>query len=85
MLDSARIDLMLETELTLRSRAKKLGLDHNKLIKLRTVNALNNELSFAFNKQTDLELVKRFQQAFIELDKAGMNDKIKQHWKLSGC
>jgi len=64
MLSQKRIELMLETELTLRYRANRLGLAFNKLRRLRAVKELNSELYFAFNKQTDLATVELFKNAF---------------------
>jgi len=82
MLNSARIDLIVETELTLKSRAKKLGLDYKKLKKLKEVKALNNELGFAFSKKTDINLVKLFIKTFKELKQEGVIAEINKRWAL---
>jgi len=81
MLSQKRIDLMLETELTLRYRADKLGLAFNKLRRLRPVKELNSELYFAFNKQTDLATVELFKNAFQTLKHQGVIKRIKDKWE----
>lgn len=84
MLYSHRVDLLVDTELNARYRAKKLGLDFDEMIKIKEVTALNNDLSFAFNLQSNLQLVRDFQKAYQEVKAKGILDKIKQKWQITG-
>ena len=83
MLYRKRVDLIVATELTLKTRAKKLGLDFNKMIKLKEVIELNNDLSIAFNFQSSPELVKQYQEAYAQLVASGKLQQIKDKWQIS--
>lgn len=82
MLFKGRVDLISATELTLKKRAERLGLDFNQLIKVSEVTELNNELSIAFSLDTDAKLVEHFQQAFQTIKSQGVIDEIKKKWKI---
>jgi polar amino acid transport system substrate-binding protein len=82
MLYSKRIDLLIDTELNAKARAKKLGFDFNKLRKIYEVNELNNELSIALSRQSNPELVLQFQQAYKDIVSQGLIEKFKVKWGL---
>jgi ABC-type amino acid transport substrate-binding protein len=44
------------------------------------VKALNNNLSFAFGNNTEIDTVKRFRKAYEQLVKNGVIEKIKHKW-----
>jgi len=83
MLYKDRVDLIVATELTLRNRAEKLGLDFNQLIKIREVKELNNELSIAFNVNSDKAMVTHFQKAYIDIQKQGIIKDLKAKWGVN--
>ncbi|WP_448549752.1 substrate-binding periplasmic protein [Thalassotalea fusca] len=83
MLYRGRVDLVVATQLTLETRAKKLGLNFAKLIKLKEVPELNNDLSIAFNLQSSPELVQRYQSAYRKLVASGKLEEIKQKWQMA--
>lgn len=82
MLFKDRVDLILATQITIETRAKKLGYDFNELQKLNEVEALNNKLSIAFSLDTSPELIKKYQMAFQQLVDSGQLDKLKEKWQL---
>ena len=83
MLYKHRVDLIVATELTLKHRAKKLGLNFDDLRIIKEVNELNNDLSLAFNLHSDAELVTQLQQAFEEIKDQGVLERIKQKWNIT--
>jgi len=82
MLYRGRVDLIMATELTLRNRAKKLGLDFNKMSKVKPADELQNDLSIAFNLQSDIEMVKYFQKSFQEIKALGIIEELKKKWHI---
>lgn len=82
MLFRGRVDLIVATELTLRTRAKKLGLDFHKMKKIKEVTELNNDLSIAFSKSTNPQLVSHFKQTFNAIKHDGVIEKIKAKWNI---
>jgi polar amino acid transport system substrate-binding protein len=82
MLFKNRVDLILATQITIETRAKKLGYNFNEMQKLNEVAALNNKLSIAFSLNTSPELVKKYQAAFKELVTSGQLEELKEKWKL---
>ncbi len=83
MLFSQRVDLIVATELTLKNRTNKLGFDFYELVKIKEVTSLNNNLSIAFNKDSDPAVIKQYQQAFSQLKSNGELAKIKQAWRIN--
>ena len=83
MLYRQRVDLIVATELTLITRAKKLGLDFDKIIKLKEVSELNNDLCIAFNLQSSPELVQQYKEAFTKLATSGALQKLKDKWQIT--
>ena len=71
MLFNHRVDLIIGDEITFLPRIKKLGLDSSKMTKVIAVPELSVNLSIAFNLNSDPELVKRYQQAYLQLKKSG--------------
>ena len=83
MLYKGRVDLIVATKLTLQKRAKKLGLNFDDLQLIKEVNELNNDLSIAFNLNSDPVLVKKFQQGFEDIRKNGTLANIVEKWKIN--
>jgi len=83
MLYRGRVDLIVATQLTLETRAKKLGLNFARLVKLKEVPELNNDLSIAFNVHSSPELVQQYQSAFSKLITSGKLEEIKQKWQIA--
>lgn len=82
MLYRGRVDLIVATELTLKTRAQKLGLDFNKMKKIKEVSELNNDLSIAFSKETKPNIVSHFRQAFDAIKRDGVIEQIKNKWNI---
>lgn len=83
MLYHNRIDLLVGSELLFKTRIKNLDLDFNKVFKMFEIKELRSHLKFAFNKQSDIELVKRFQRAFLQLEKSGKVNDIRKKWNIA--
>jgi polar amino acid transport system substrate-binding protein len=82
MLYRDRVDLIVATELTLKNRAEKLTLAFDRIHKLSEVKALNNDLSIAFNRDSDPELVRHFQSAFEKIQAQGIISELKKKWQI---
>jgi len=82
MLYKKRVDLIVATEMTLQTRSKKLGLNFEKMRIIKEVNELNNDLSLAFNLNSDAKLVHQFQQAFQTIKEQGILEKLRQKWQI---
>ncbi|MDG1750376.1 MAG: transporter substrate-binding domain-containing protein [Thalassotalea sp.] len=82
MLFTGRVDLITTTEKTLKSKSLKLGLDFEKLIKVKEFNELNNDLNLAFNLQSDPKIVKEFQQAYSVIKAKGIIKALKKKWSI---
>ena len=83
MLYRDRVDLIVATELTLQNRAEKLGLDFDKMQRIQEVKELNNDLSIAFNKGTESNVVDHFRQAFNTISANGTISQIRAKWHIS--
>lgn len=83
MLYKGRVDLIVATELTLKHRTKKLGLNFDDLRIIKEVDELNNDLSLALNLHSDAQLVIKLQQAFKEIKHQGILDQIKEKWHIT--
>ncbi|MCJ8318054.1 MAG: transporter substrate-binding domain-containing protein [Colwellia sp.] len=83
MLYKERIDLIIETEITLKSNTQRLNLDFSKLSKLLSVDPLNSTLSIAFNLNSDIKLIKKYQNAFSQLKMSGQLLKLQEKWNLT--
>ncbi len=77
MLYNNRVDLIVATELTVRQRAQKLGLNFEDMLKIKEVQELNNDLSIALSLKTAPEIVTVFQTAYQQLLKKGIIDQVK--------
>ncbi|WP_284243854.1 substrate-binding periplasmic protein [Thalassotalea insulae] len=82
MLYRNRIDLMIDTELNMQSRAKRLSLDTSKIRKITEVLELNNNLSIAFSKKSDPAMVQHFQQAYQAIEQQGIIKRLKIKWGI---
>jgi len=79
MLFKDRVDLIIGDALTLAPRAEKYNLDFSQVEPLIEIKALSVNLFIAFNLNTDLQLVNRYQQAFKQLEKSGKIKAILQN------
>jgi len=82
MLYIQRIELIIETEITLKSNTQRLNLDFSKLQKLHSVDSLNTTLSIAFNLNSDPKLIKKYLDAFSQLKTSGQLSKLQAKWHL---
>jgi len=82
MLYRNRIDIIIETEITLKALTKKLDLDFSQLNKLLFIDGLDTTLSIAFNINSDPSLIKTYQQAFLQLEKSGQLKAIQIKWNI---
>jgi len=82
MLYRSRVDLIIATELNLKNRAEKLGLNFNEMQQMAEVPELNNDLCIAFSLNTPPSVVTRFKQAFNEIKQQGVIEEIKQKWHI---
>ncbi len=82
MLFRKRIDLVIGDELTLAPRIAAFGFDLSAMIKLIKVVGLSADLNIAFNLKSDATLVKRYQQAFLQLKKSGKFAEIVEKWQF---
>jgi len=82
MLFEKRIDLVIEAELTISEIAKIQGYHFNDIMKLNEINELHADLSIAFNKGSDPELIAQYQQAFQKIIDNGTLQNIKQKWHI---
>jgi len=82
MLYKERIELIIETEVTLKSNTRKLNLDFNELQKLHSIDNLNATLSIAFNINSDPKLIKKYKEAFSQLKESGQLTKLQNKWGL---
>ncbi|MFT5163966.1 MAG: polar amino acid transport system substrate-binding protein [Alteromonadaceae bacterium] len=82
MLLTRRIDLIISSEQSLKIRLNKMKIDLSMLTKVFKIEALNNNLSIAFNLNSDHQLVSRYQQAFEVLEKRGTINVLKRKWSI---
>jgi len=82
MLFLDRVDLVIATQLTMKTRAKKLNLDFNKLQRLQELSSLDNSLNAAFNTKTPPDVVDKYKKAFQKLKSNGKLKSIKEKWQI---
>lgn len=82
MLFRNRIDLLIETELTVKNRATRLGLNFDDMVKIMEVDELHNQLSIAMNLTSDRLIVEHFQQAFNDIATQGVIEQLKSKWQI---
>lgn len=82
MLFKKRVDIIVSSEIVLRSLAQKYGYDFSKMIKLVNVSELNHDLNIAFSRGSDDALVKRFRLAYDYLEKSGELDELRDKWQV---
>jgi polar amino acid transport system substrate-binding protein len=82
MLFKKRADFMVSSEFPLRDRMIQMGLDFGQLTRVYEVTQLNSDLSIAFNKETDPEMIRRYRLAFAELENEGVLTKLKEEWQM---
>lgn len=82
MLFQGRADLMVGTKLGVRTRAKNLQQTYEKLMMVYPLNELDSVLSIAFNRDSDPELVQRFQSALRQMHDDGTVARTKSRWHI---
>ena len=68
---------------TLNSLTQKLSLDIDKLIPVHKIEERSYKTSIAFNLESDIEVVQKYQQAFNQLKQSGKLEMYRQKWKVS--
>jgi len=80
MLFNKRIDLFVESEISLRYRSQKLDLNFNELVRLDEVSALNQNLGIAVNRDSSKALVNSLQKAYKQLENKGIIEQLRRKW-----
>lgn len=83
MIVKKRTDIIYETVPSFYAISEAQGLDVNLFTKLTPVEGDNLTLSIAFNKNSDADLVSKYQQAFIKLTHSGKFKELQEKWKLT--
>ena len=82
MLFNGRVDMLVATELTVRTRAKRLNFNFDQLMKLNEVTELNNNLSIAFSLTTEDEVVEKYRSAYQTLQSNGTLAALRKKWNI---
>ncbi len=82
MLYKGRADLIVGNELIFQHQARRLKLDFNAMVKLYETTSLNTSISIAFGLNSDDAIIKRFEQAFKQLQSSGKLATIKKKWTI---
>ena len=82
MLLKNRIDLIIDTELIMNTRAKNLNLDISNIKAVIEIPQLQANLSMAFSNGTSPEIISRFQAAYQKLKVSGQLASIRQRWGI---
>jgi len=82
MLFKKRVEIIISSEQVIKQVIMSHGYDFSKLIKLADVPALNNELSIAFSKGSEADLIRRFRLAYIYLDDSGELQRLREKWQV---
>ena len=82
MLFNHRVDLVVYNTLGIKLYAEQNGRDFSAIAPLFEVEELNSELSVAFNKQSNEQLVSRYQVALQELYRNGTIRKLRGKWGI---
>lgn len=80
MLLRQRVKLIIGTPQVIRLRAEKMGIDRALLKRVILLPELSQNLYFAFNKDTDRELIKRYMSAYESIKKTGKMDRLQEKW-----
>lgn len=80
MLFNKRIDLFVESEISLRYRSQKLNLNFNELVRLDEIPALNQNLGIAVNIDSSKELVHSLQSAYKRLESKDIIKQLRHKW-----
>lgn len=84
MLFNGRSDLLMSSQELLQERVSSLGLNFNKLKKVRIVEERQFGLSIAFSKSTSEEVVEKFKKAFVEATTRSYVWQLHRPSKLNG-
>jgi len=82
MLLANRVDYLVESEQTLKETCLSLNIDCSRFSKVIEVKELNTPLSIGINKDSDPEIVEKYQKAFSSLSSSGTLSHIINKWKL---
>lgn len=82
MLIKNRADIIIAAETAMLPALKKLGLPSDYLVRVHRARKLDSELSLAFNKDSETDLVKRYQKALLKLKESGEIQRMKLRWGL---
>ncbi|MDP5213654.1 transporter substrate-binding domain-containing protein [Pseudoalteromonas tunicata] len=82
MLFKKRAKFIISTETALRLQLNTLDLSYDKVKKVLKADSFTENLSLAFNLQSDAELVKRYQEAYAILQASGKITELKTKWHL---
>ena len=82
MLFSGRTDMIFASEHSIKINVDKLNFDFSKIKRVMNKPIIPNPTSIAFNIDSDIAMVKHFQQAFLEIERNGTLAKIKQKWHV---
>ncbi|WP_448546590.1 substrate-binding periplasmic protein [Thalassotalea fusca] len=83
MLFRHRVDAIAGSELSLKHRANSLGLPFENMHKLFEIKSLESNLCLAFSKQTPIETVEKFRNAFQQLKQSNRFKEIQKKWQIS--
>ena len=83
MLFSGRINYILASEHSLKIEVKKLNPHFSTLTRVLNDKIVPSSISIAFNRSSDVEMVKHFQQAFLEIKKNGTLAKVTEKWHIA--
>ena len=81
MVIAERVDYFVESEPTLDESCTNLNIDCDQFIKIKEVQQLNTPLSFAMSKNSDPDLVKKYQDAFSYLINSGKLAQVISNWQ----
>ena len=80
MLYKNRVDLVIASELTVRHRTKRLGLNYQDVVKVYSANGLTTDLSIALSINSEPAWIERLQTAYKELETNGTLAAIRKKW-----
>lgn len=78
-----RVDLIVNTEIGVKSRAEKHGLEMQDFIPVFELSESATDLYLAFNSKTPKELVEKYEHALQQLKNSGELEEIKRRWNIA--
>ncbi|MGB1262678.1 MAG: substrate-binding periplasmic protein [Cognaticolwellia sp.] len=80
MLYNNRVDLIIASDITVRHRAQRLGLNYDDFVKVYSADELTTDLSVALSINSDPAWVKRLQNSYQTLENKGIAAAIRKKW-----